>query len=116
MSVPALASGLRDPVVGGVREDRRRVRGAGAPVGRRARGKKEGKGQVSNTQKEKVYKIGYDKFKNCIEAYIKAKSGTEKQYLQNGSTFFNSGYIDYLDAAIVPTPQTLKPILIIQRE
>ena len=33
----------------------------------------------------------------AISRYIKAKSGEEKRYLQMGSTFFNSGYVDYLD-------------------
>jgi len=59
--------------------------------------KKEGKGQVSKTQKEKLHKIGLDEMTRAIGRYMKAKEGKDRQYLQNGSTFFNSGYVDYLD-------------------
>jgi hypothetical protein len=78
--------------------------------------KKEGKGQVKPAQRKKLYAIGYEKVKACVEAYKKAKSGTDRQYLQNGSTFFNSGYIDYLDAEPPQEPTKLKPILIKKRE
>jgi uncharacterized protein YdaU (DUF1376 family) len=60
--------------------------------------KKEGKGQVSLTQKKKLHSIGLEEMTRAIERYVKAKQGKDKQYLQNGSTFFNSGYVDYLDA------------------
>lgn len=56
---------------------------------------KKGKGQINNSQKEKLFKIGIDKLTLCIERYKKSKP--DWQAWQNGSTFFNSGYIDYLD-------------------
>lgn len=62
---------------------------------------KKGKGQVSDTKKKEVYEVG-EEFKRCIsryEKYVKEerkKGFTDLKY-QNGSTFFNSGYIDYLD-------------------
>lgn len=59
--------------------------------------KKEGKGQVSDAQKNKLYLIGIEEVTRAINRYIEAKKGTEKQFLKQGSTFFNSGYIDYLD-------------------
>lgn len=59
--------------------------------------KKEGKGQVSKAQKQKLFKIGIDEMTRAVNRYVKAKEGKDKQYLQNGSTFFNSGYVDYLD-------------------
>ena len=59
--------------------------------------RKEGKGQVSTTQKEKLYAYGVDEITRAIERYKRAKAGVEQKYLQQGSTFFNSGYIDYLD-------------------
>lgn len=59
--------------------------------------KKEGKGQVSKTQKEKIADIGLEEMTRAIERYNLAKKGTERQFMQNGSTFFNSGYVDYLD-------------------
>jgi len=59
--------------------------------------KKEGKGQVSKSQKEKLQKIGMAEMQRCVERYKSDKEGTEQKYLKMGSTFFNSGYIDYLD-------------------
>lgn len=58
---------------------------------------KKGKGQISETQKVKIYKYG-DEFIRCIERYKKEKEVDKWRKWQNGSTFFNSGYIDYLDA------------------
>jgi len=60
--------------------------------------KKEGKGQVKDKQKKVLYNIGPDEMLRTIERYKAEKIGVEKQYIKNGSTFFNSGYIDYLDA------------------
>lgn len=62
---------------------------------------KRGKGKVSNTAKKRIHKLG-DEFKRCIERYIadveeqRGKGFKELKY-KNGSTFFNNGYIDYLD-------------------
>ncbi|MDD5064990.1 MAG: hypothetical protein PHQ35_09585 [Phycisphaerae bacterium] len=70
--------------------------------------KKEGKGQVSKTQKEKLYKIGFDELSRCIERYKKSKKGVDSQYLQYGSTFFNSGYVDYLDCNYEKPVETSK--------
>ena len=64
--------------------------------------KKEGKGQVGDAQKKKLYAIGLEEMIRAIGRYEKAKSGKDRQYLQNGSTFFNSGYVDYLDANYHP--------------
>ena len=73
--------------------------------------KKEGKGQVSLTQKKKLYNIGLEEMTRAIERYKKAKEGTDRKYLQNGSTFFNSGYVDYLDANYEDKPMpTAKPV------
>ena len=60
--------------------------------------RKEGKGSISKTQKTKLYKLG-DEFIRCIERYNKKldKEGTEIKYMQYGSKFFKTGYIDYLD-------------------
>lgn len=62
---------------------------------------KRGKGQVSDSKKREVFKVG-EEFKRCIsryKQYVKdeRKKGFEDLKYQNGSTFFNSGYIDYLD-------------------
>ncbi len=58
--------------------------------------RKEGKGSVSKTQKKKLYDLG-DEFIRCIERYIQKRNGKDPKYTQMGSTFFNSGYVDYLD-------------------
>jgi len=57
---------------------------------------KKGKGQVSATKKKELYAIGFDELSRCIERYVSTKEDWKKW--QNGSTFFNSGYVDYLDA------------------
>lgn len=59
--------------------------------------KKIGKGQVSDTQKLKLLDIGYDELSRAIQRCCTYNKDKDKQYWQNGSTFFNSGYIDFLD-------------------
>lgn len=61
--------------------------------------KKKGKGQVSKTKKAKLYKIGLDEIMRCIDRYKKEIeiNNTSEQYVMYGSTFFNGGYVDYLD-------------------
>lgn len=62
---------------------------------------KKGKGAVSESTKKRIFKIG-DEMERCIHRYIdyvetqRKKDFKEIKY-QYGSTFFNSGYIDYLD-------------------
>lgn len=59
---------------------------------------KRGKGQVSDTKKKELLKIGLGEMTRAIDRY---KTDLEKdsswRKAQNGSTFFNSGYKDYLD-------------------
>lgn len=62
---------------------------------------KKGKGRISNSKKKELYKLG-DEFERCITRYIdevekKRLNGFKELQYQNGSTFFNSGYVDYLD-------------------
>lgn len=59
--------------------------------------RKKGKGQVNKKAKQIAYDIGYEKYAEMIEAYKRDLAGTEEQYMQYGSTFFNSGYLDYMD-------------------
>lgn len=65
---------------------------------------KKGKGQVSKTQKQKLQRIGFDEIKRCVDRYLAEceKENTETQYMVNGSTFFNSRYVDYLDKNYLP--------------
>ena len=68
--------------------------------------RKEGKGSVSPTKKKELYKLG-EEFIRAMERYkAKLKSeNTETRYIKQGSTFFNSGYIDYLDANCTETTE-----------
>ncbi len=56
---------------------------------------KRGKGQIKEAKIRNLYDIGYEQLKRCIQRYKEAKP--DWQQWQYGSTFFNSGYVDYLD-------------------
>jgi predicted phage replisome organizer len=62
---------------------------------------KEGKGNVKAKKKKELYKIGFDKMKLAIERYLKNTDLRRLNFpdlnYKNGSTFFNSGYIDFLE-------------------
>lgn len=60
---------------------------------------KKGKGQVSEKDKIKLLEIGLEEMTRAINRY-KSELEKDKDWRkpQNGSTFFHSGYIDYLDA------------------
>lgn len=66
---------------------------------------KKGKGQVSDSKKKTLYEIGYDEIARAIERYNSDLKKEEWRKAQNGSTFFNSGYVDYLDANYSPLPE-----------
>ena len=70
--------------------------------------KKRGKGNVSATQKRKLLAIGYDKLILCMDRYLAEMQGEDDRYLKNGSTFFNSGYVDYLDENYTPKPSRMQ--------
>lgn len=64
---------------------------------------KKGKGQVSDTQKKRLLAIGEPALVKAIERYsaaLQKDAGWRKP--QYGSTFFNSGYVDYLDENYAP--------------
>ncbi len=63
---------------------------------------KKGKGQVSDAKKMKLLMIGYDEMARAIDRYKQYVESVDYLSYQNGSTFFNSGYVDYLDANYVP--------------
>lgn len=59
---------------------------------------KKGKGQVSEAKRKALYQIGYEEMARAIERYKRdLKKDASWRKPQNGSTFFNSGYVDYLD-------------------
>lgn len=67
---------------------------------------KRGKGQVSDAKKKVLYQIGEEHIQRALKRYI---DGLEKDASwrkpQNGSTFFNSGYVDYLDENYEKQPE-----------
>ena len=64
---------------------------------------KKGKGQVSDSKRRTLYAIGYEQIEKAIDRYLQElKKDEEWRKPQNGSTFFNSGYVDYLDENFVP--------------
>lgn len=70
---------------------------------------KKGKGQVSDTAKMRLLKIGYDEMVMAIDRYkTELEKDSDWRKPQNGSTFFNSGYVDYLDANYEPAKRSTK--------
>lgn len=70
---------------------------------------KRGKGQISDTQKKKLYNIGFEQLSIAIERYKDELKKDDWRTQQNGSTFFNSGYVDYLDGNYQPSENATKP-------
>lgn len=65
---------------------------------------KKGKGQISDAKKKVLFGVGYEELARAIERYKKdLEKESDWRKPQNGSTFFNSGYVDYLDANYEPT-------------
>lgn len=67
---------------------------------------KRGKGKVSDAKKKVLYQIGEEHIQRALKRYL---DGLEKDASwrkpQNGSTFFNSGYVDYLDENYEKPPE-----------
>lgn len=63
---------------------------------------KKGKGQVSDTAKKKLLKIGHEELERAIQRYTTELEKEDWRKPQYGSTFFNSGYVDYLDENYEP--------------
>ena len=60
---------------------------------------KKGKGQVSDSKKKALFKIGKEEMERAIKRYkTELQKDASWRKAQNGSTFFNSGYVDYLDS------------------
>ena len=68
--------------------------------------KKRGKASISDKKKKEIFNIGEEQMQRCIDRYIKECKDFE--YMKNGSTFFNSGYVDYLDENYTPLPKDKK--------
>lgn len=58
---------------------------------------KRGKGQISDAKKRHLLDIGIDEMTRAIERYKADLAENTWKKPQNGSTFFSSGYVDFLD-------------------
>lgn len=63
---------------------------------------KKGKGQISKSKRLVLYKIGFEELFRAINRYTTDLKKDTWRKPQNGSTFFNSGYVDYLDVNYTP--------------
>lgn len=70
--------------------------------------RKKGKGQISDAKKRKIADVGKDQMIRAIERYKRYVSTQKDLSYQYGSTFFNSGYIDYLDENYVEKDEAPK--------
>ena len=70
---------------------------------------KRGKGQVSDSKKMELLKVGSDEMERAISRYKAYVDSVDYLHYQNGSTFFNSGYVDYLDANYDTSRTDAKP-------
>ena len=54
---------------------------------------------MSKAKKQVLQRIGYDTLKRCVERFVTDMESKhrDRKYWMHGSTFFNSGYVDYLD-------------------
>ncbi len=70
---------------------------------------KKGKERVSKAKRIELYKIGEGEMHRAIHRYLtELKKDADWRKPQNGGTFFNSGYVDYLDANF--EPQERQPV------
>lgn len=69
---------------------------------------KRGKGQVSEAKKRKIAEIGEEHMQRAMTRYIEDLKQDDWRRPQNGSTFFNSGYVDYLDGNYEPVKQKIQ--------
>lgn len=71
---------------------------------------KRGKGKVSAAKKRELFEIGEEAMYRALRRYIDEHEAREKRgefvpAWQNGDSFFNTGYIDYLDENYVAAPR-----------
>ena len=75
--------------------------------------KKEGKGSISISKKTELFKLG-EELKRAVNRYkdkIETEK-TEKKYIKQGSTFFNSDYVDYLDRNFLEEQKQVIPRIV----
>lgn len=58
---------------------------------------KKGKQEAYKKIPKILEEYSLEELRRSVERYSKEVEGRDKQYIQKGSTFFNGGYVDYLD-------------------
>ena len=58
---------------------------------------KKGKAQAIKQIPKLIDTHGYEAIERCIISYANECRGKDMKYVKHGSTFFNSGYVDYLE-------------------
>lgn len=76
---------------------------------------KKGLGSISKSQKQKLLDIGEAQMIRALNRYLEERRQKELRGdfcppWQNGSTWFNSGFADYLDQTYQPAPPDPKPV------
>lgn len=66
---------------------------------------KRGRAKVSDSARLKMLKAGADQMQRALSRYLHDLERESWRKPQNGSTFFTSGYIDYLDSNYAPAPE-----------
>lgn len=69
---------------------------------------KRGKAKVSDSARLKMLKAGAEQMQRALSRYLHDLERESWRKPQNGSTFFTSGYIDYLDSNYAPAPEQPK--------
>ncbi|MHB8084121.1 helix-turn-helix domain-containing protein [Clostridium botulinum] len=69
---------------------------------------KKGKAIAIKKIPKLLKQYGYEQIERCVKRYAKEKQGAEPKYIQHGSTFFNGGYMDYLDSNYKETKENIK--------
>jgi len=59
--------------------------------------KKVGKRNAEIFAMKNIKKYGYEQMIRCVERYVAEKINTDRQFILQGSNFFHSRFIDYLD-------------------
>lgn len=71
---------------------------------------KKGKASAMKSIPKLLKSIGYEKLEKCIELFVKENKKTDIKFIQHGSTFFNGGYMDYLETTKATTKSIIQVV------
>jgi hypothetical protein len=58
---------------------------------------KKGKAIAMKKIPDLIKQYGYEKIESCVKRYAAEVAGKDQKYIKHASTFFTSGYMDYLE-------------------